>query len=86
MQTTDPAVLNEHQVGGSGAMRGSDLFLPLHTGRLSESVVLLVDLWHVLRKELIGKLVGVVLELKEVASLRPQAVVEQVVGVVLFPG
>ena len=75
----------EHLVRGSGTVRGSDLFLPLHTDRLAELGLLLVDMKTVLSKELVV-LVGGELELEMVSSLRPQAGVEHVVGVVLVPG
>ena len=66
--------------------RGSDLFLHLHTDRLAELKFLLVNLWVFLSEELVGELVGGELELELRASLRPQAGVEHVVGVVLVPG
>ena len=75
----------EHLVRGSGTVRGSALLLPLHTNRLAELGFLLVDMRTVLSKELVV-LVGGELELEMVSSLRPQAGVEHVVGVVLVPG
>ena len=63
----------EHLLGGSGVVWDGDLFLPLHTNRLTELRFLLVNLRVVLSKELIGKLVGSELELLLGASLGPQA-------------
>ena len=47
--------------------------MPLHTGRLSKSGVLLVDLRLVLHEDLTGELIGGELELEGV-RLGPQAI------------